>query len=94
MCTKYWILIVASILALLVGTLWLTRRTNQTNDQPNWRVNINKGQPKATDEYDVIVVGGGLGGLMLAALLAKENYKVLVLEQASSHRRLCLTHRL
>ena len=33
--------------------------------------------------YDVIVVGGGIGGLGCAALLAKEGMKVLVLERSS-----------
>ena len=32
-------------------------------------------------DYDVIVVGGGMGGLNLAALLSKEGKKVLVLER-------------
>jgi hypothetical protein len=34
-------------------------------------------------KYDVIVVGGGIGGLGCAALLAKEGMKVLVLEKSS-----------
>ncbi len=36
----------------------------------------------AKDAYDVIVVGGGMGGLNLAALLSKEGKRVLVLEKA------------
>lgn len=46
------------------------------------------------NRYDVIVVGGGNGGLMAAALTAKEGYKTLLLEKhnipggsASSFRR-------
>ena len=35
----------------------------------------------ASDSYDVIIVGGGMGGLNLAALLAKEGRRVLVLEK-------------
>lgn len=33
--------------------------------------------------YDVIVIGGGLGGLSAGAKLAKEGKKVLLLEQHS-----------
>ncbi len=35
------------------------------------------------DTYDVIVVGAGLGGLSSAALLAKQGFKVLVLEASN-----------
>lgn len=51
--------------------------------KPTWSVTIDKNSPKAANEYDIIVVGAGLGGLTAAALLAQENYKVLVLEQSN-----------
>lgn len=38
------------------------------------------GEPRE-DAYDAIVVGSGLGGVSAAALLAKHDYKTLVLEQ-------------
>jgi len=40
-----------------------------------WRV-----EPNRKDEYDVIVVGAGVGGLACGALLARKGYRVLVLE--------------
>lgn len=36
---------------------------------------------KAGNEYDAIVIGAGIGGLVCAALLAKSGLKVLILEQ-------------
>src|SRR3954451_304466 len=33
-------------------------------------------------DYDVVVIGGGIGGVTPAALLAKEGKRVVVLEQA------------
>ena len=38
----------------------------------------------ATADYDVVVVGSGLGGLCSGALLAKQGYKTLVLERNPS----------
>jgi menaquinone-9 beta-reductase len=34
-----------------------------------------------SEKYDVTIIGGGLGGLSLAILLAKENVRVLVIEK-------------
>ncbi|MHC1624266.1 MAG: NAD(P)-binding protein [Candidatus Methanospirareceae archaeon] len=47
----------------------------------DWGVKVNPKKPKEEDEYDVIIVGSGIGGLTCGALLLKRGYKVLVLEQ-------------
>ncbi len=47
----------------------------------DWRVEVDPQKPKEQDEYDVIIVGSGIGGLTCGALLSKWGYKVLVLEQ-------------
>lgn len=35
----------------------------------------------ATDKYDIIIIGSGVGGLVCGALLAKEGYKICILEK-------------
>jgi len=47
----------------------------------DWRVPLKQGKTRGTNEFDVIIVGAGIGGLTCGALLAKRGYKVLVLEQ-------------
>ncbi len=47
----------------------------------DWKVDVNPEKPKDRDEYDVIVVGAGIAGLVCAAMLSKRGYRVLVLEQ-------------
>lgn len=47
----------------------------------DWSVEVDPQKPKEDDEYDVIIVGSGIGGLTCGALLSKRGYRVLVLEQ-------------
>ena len=47
----------------------------------DWKVDIARGENRNTNEFDVIIIGAGIGGLTCGALLAKRGYKVLVLEQ-------------
>ncbi len=46
----------------------------------DWSVYVTQ-KPKRENEYDVIIIGSGIGGLTCGALLSKRGYKVLVLEQ-------------
>ena len=46
----------------------------------DWSVDVTK-KPKGENEYDVIIVGSGIGGLTCGALLSKRGCRVLVLEQ-------------
>jgi len=48
-----------------------------------WRVEVSPGSSKGEGEFDVAIVGAGIGGLACGALLAKRGYRVLVLEQHS-----------
>ncbi len=47
----------------------------------DWSVKVDPQKVKGKNEYDVIIVGSGIGGLACGALLSKRGYKVLVLEQ-------------
>ncbi|MHC1569075.1 MAG: phytoene desaturase family protein, partial [Candidatus Syntropharchaeia archaeon] len=47
----------------------------------DWKVDVKRS--KGENEYDVIIVGSGIGGLTCGALLSKRGYRVLVLEQHS-----------
>ena len=38
----------------------------------------------STSEYDVIVIGSGMGGMTTATALSRMNHKVLLLEQAKT----------
>ena len=40
-----------------------------------------KQNPNLKDNYDVVIIGSGMGGLTTAAILSKEGKKVLVLER-------------
>jgi len=61
--------------------------------QYDWQVDIDLGRAKQENEYDVAVVGAGIGGLSCAALLAVRGYKVLVLEQDSQVGGYCRSFR-
>ncbi|MDW8010153.1 MAG: NAD(P)-binding protein, partial [Sulfolobales archaeon] len=47
----------------------------------DWTVRVVPGSSRGEDEYDVIVVGAGVGGLTCGSLLARRGFRVLVLEQ-------------
>ncbi|MCL0040219.1 NAD(P)/FAD-dependent oxidoreductase [Thermodesulfovibrionales bacterium] len=47
----------------------------------DWSVREDPQKPKEENEFDVIIVGSGIGGLTCGALLSKRGYKVLILEQ-------------
>lgn len=49
-------------------------------EELNWQVQVTTGHDHGDGEYDVIVIGAGMGGLACAAMLSKWGYRTLVLE--------------
>ena len=45
------------------------------------------------EEYDVVIIGAGIGGLTCGSLLAKEGLKVLIIEQASKPGGYATSHK-
>ena len=79
-------IIVGLVVTALVFTLIFQTRGQgyliQQRAKPyEWHIPMVPAEGRQQDEYDVAVVGAGIGGLSTAALLAKEGYKVLVMEQ-------------
>jgi len=70
--------IVFSIIIPLRSLAYFTGREFKKYD---WSIEVNPQKPKGENEYDLIIVGSGIGGLTCGALLSKRGYKVLVLEQ-------------
>nr|CAI64103.1 conserved hypothetical membrane protein [uncultured archaeon]CAI64240.1 conserved hypothetical membrane protein [uncultured archaeon]CBH36625.1 conserved hypothetical protein, flavin containing amine oxidoreductase family [uncultured archaeon] len=70
--------IIFSIVFPLKAPAYFIRKEFKKYD---WCVEVDPQKLKGKNEYDVIIVGSGIGGLTCGALLSKRGYKVLVLEQ-------------
>lgn len=52
----------------------------QDLEQSDWNPDVDPSASKGQDDFDVVIIGSGIGGLGCGALLAGWHYKVLVLE--------------
>lgn len=92
-------LLATSIAFSVLFPSWFPRRTLAREiekwERPfGWHPpKLPKAQPYAEDEFDVVIVGAGVGGLTAAALLAQRGLKVLVAEQARYVGGLCANFR-
>lgn len=80
-------------LPFCVSCLKVLKKTKPKILQQNdWSVESDPSRPKGDNEYDVIVVGAGVGGLSCASLLAQSGYKVLVIEQDAQVGGYCTSY--
>ena len=63
------------------GCDFFSEKAVDTSIKSDWILESDISKVKQQNEYDVIVIGSGVGGLSSASILAKNGYKVLVLEQ-------------
>lgn len=75
------IVIIACIMVFLPSRTPLAKGSPSIHCIPAWTACLPATRPQEPNTYDVIIVGGGFGGLSCGALLARDGYHVLVLEK-------------
>ena len=79
-------------LILIFSTALTCKEEINTGAKHDWIVSVDPSKTKDQNEFDVIVVGSGIGGLSCASILAKKGYKVLVVEQHSQVGGFCSSY--
>jgi len=82
MCTG---LLVALLLPVTLAVFWYLQRGGSSSakvSSADGTLPLTSATPHATDDTDVVIVGGGVAGASLGAALGKRGYRVVVLEQS------------
>ena len=77
-----YIFLLISFVLSCAGCQFFQKKMVDVSKKQDWTVKSDPSREKSKEEYDAIIVGSGLGGLTCGSLLAKNGYKVLVLEQS------------
>ncbi|MBE3553401.1 MAG: FAD-dependent oxidoreductase, partial [Kyrpidia tusciae] len=80
------------ILPARMQRFYLTQLYKSNSKEAQWKPEYPPQRPAAPREYDVIVVGAGIGGLVTAVEVAKRGAKVLVLDQHYLPGGACTTY--
>ena len=89
--TRWLVCCLAACVVLGIALSW---GPSELEHLSSWHVRVDPSVKKAKNEYDAIVVGGGFGGLSCGAFLAKNGYKVLVVEKNATVGGLCSSYKL
>ena len=84
--------LLCSFLMLLSGCSFFNKKPVDVSAKNEWVVLSNPLKAKDPNEFDAIIIGSGIGGLSCGAILAKNGYKVLVLEQHSQVGGYCSSY--
>ena len=85
---KYLVAIFLACSLMVVGYYLQCTRSSQDS----WHVASSPTSLKGKDQYDVIIIGGGFGGLSCGAVLSQNGYKVLLCEKNDTVGGLCSSY--
>lgn len=90
MTRKFFFILGAFLLfGLLLNISWSNPDLQRLS---SWHVKSDLSKLKQKNEYDAIIIGGGFGGLSCGSLLAKNGFKVLLIERNEAVGGLCSSY--
>jgi all-trans-retinol 13,14-reductase len=77
------------LFASIIAASFVVGCSREEKSGDPWTKRCTLAQPKGHNEYDVIIAGGGFGGLSCGSMLAAHGYKVLLLDKNPEVGGLC-----